>query len=48
LNVGDNTFEINVTAQDGVTTGKYTIKVRRKSNDYSLSNLLVTSTKSLR
>lgn len=46
LEVGDNTFEINVTAQDGVTTGKYTIKVRRKSNDYSLSNLLVTSSPS--
>jgi len=43
LNVGDNTFEINVTAQDGVTTGKYTIKVRRKSNDYSLKDLSITS-----
>ncbi len=43
LDVGDNTFEINVTAEDGVTTGKYTIKVRRKSNDYSLSDITVTS-----
>ena len=43
LKVGDNTFELNVTAQDGVTTGKYTIKVRRKSNDYSLSNISVVS-----
>ena len=46
LKVGDNVFVLNVLAQDGVSTGKYTINVRRKSNDYSLSNLLVNSSPS--
>lgn len=37
--VGDNTFVINVTAEDGNTTGSYTVVVHRKSNDTSLSDL---------
>lgn len=37
--VGDNTFVIHVTAEDGNTTGSYTVVVHRKSNDTSLSDL---------
>lgn len=39
LKVGDNTFEVTVTAQDGVTKSIYKINVRRKSNDSSLTSL---------
>lgn len=39
LKVGDNKFEISVTAQDGVTKSIYIINVRRKSNDSSLTSL---------
>ena len=39
LNPGDNTFEINVTAQDGITSNKYTINIRRKLNDAKITNL---------
>ena len=43
LNVGANTINILVTAQDGITTGPYTIIVTRAaaSTDASLSNLTV-------
>ena len=43
LNVGDNTFTIDVTSEDGTVTKTYTIKVKRKSNVATLSNLTVTS-----
>lgn len=39
LKVGNNTFEVSVTAQDGVTKSIYKINVRRKSNDSSLTSL---------
>lgn len=39
LKVGDNKFEVSVTAQDGVTKSIYKINVRRKSNDSSLTSL---------
>lgn len=39
LEVGDNTFVITVTAADGTTTGSYTVKARRKSNDSSIDNI---------
>ncbi len=38
LTVGDNTFEIKVTADSGAT-GTYTIKVRRKSNDSTIASI---------
>ncbi len=41
LNVGDNTFDVTVTAQDGTTKKTYTIKVRRRNNDSSLTGLEV-------
>ena len=41
LNIGDNTFDVTVTAQDGTTKKTYTIKVRRRNNDSSLTNLEV-------
>ncbi|MDL2239659.1 cadherin-like beta sandwich domain-containing protein, partial [Bacteroidales bacterium OttesenSCG-928-L14] len=41
LNVGDNTFNIVVTAQDGTTTKTYTVNVRRQSNDATLNDLTV-------
>lgn len=43
LSVGDNTIEVVVTAEDGITTKTYTINVRRLSNDSKLSSLTVTS-----
>ena len=43
LQVGDNSFDVVVTAQDGTTTKTYTINVRRKSNDNTLKSLSVTS-----
>lgn len=43
LAVGDNTFTITVTAEDG-TTKDYTIHVRRLSNNNKLATLTVTST----
>ncbi|OIR00730.1 cadherin-like beta sandwich domain protein [mine drainage metagenome] len=42
LNVGDNTIDILVTAQDG-TTNTYHIVVRRQSSDATLSNLVATT-----
>ena len=41
LNIGDNTFDVTVTAQDGTTKKTYTIKVRRRNNDSSLTGLEV-------
>lgn len=41
LNIGDNTFDVTVTAQDGTTKKTYTIKVRRRNNDSSLTSLEV-------
>ena len=43
LNVGDNTFNVVVKAQDG-TEDTYTIKVKRLSNDVKLASLSITST----
>ncbi len=43
LSVGENTFNVVVTAEDGTTTKTYIIKVKRLSTDASLSNLTVTS-----
>ncbi|TSD67873.1 T9SS type B sorting domain-containing protein [Inquilinus sp. KBS0705] len=43
LSLGDNTFNVIVTAQDGTTTNTYTITVTRQpSTDATLSNLLAT------
>ncbi len=44
LSVGENTFSVVVTAEDGTTTKTYTIKVKRLSTDASLKALTVTST----
>ena len=43
LNIGDNTIEVTVTAQDGITTRTYTITVNRAaaSSNTDLSNLIV-------
>ncbi|MFB5678395.1 cadherin-like beta sandwich domain-containing protein [Paenibacillus terreus] len=41
LNVGDNQIEILATAQDGNTSKLYTLSVRRKNNEASLSGLAV-------
>lgn len=41
LNIGDNTFDVTVTAQDSTTKKTYTIKVRRRNNDSSLTSLEV-------
>jgi len=41
LNVGSNTVEIQVTAQDGATSKDYTITVQRKNNNAALSKLTV-------
>lgn len=43
LNVGDNTFTVKVTAEDG-TENSYEIHVRRLSNNANLATLSVTST----
>ena len=43
LSVGDNALEVVVTAQDGTTKKTYTINIKRKSNDNTLSSLTVTS-----
>jgi gliding motility-associated-like protein len=44
LNVGTNTITVVVAAQDGTTTGNYTIVVSRAaSSDASLSNLTISS-----
>ena len=43
LQVGDNSFDVVVTAQDGTTKKTYTINVRRKSDDNTLKSLSVTS-----
>jgi len=44
LNVGANTITTIVTAQDGTTTGTYTITVTREgSTDATLSNLVISS-----
>ena len=45
LSVGDNTFNVVVTAEDGATKTTYTIKVHRKSNDATLKSMSVTSSK---
>ena len=45
LSVGQNTFDVVVTAQDGTTKTTYTIKVYKKSNNANLSALNVTSSK---
>ena len=39
LDVGDNTFILEVTSQDNTQTGQYTINVRRKSNDSKITSL---------
>lgn len=41
--VGPNTYEVIVTGEDGTTTGKYTIKVKRLSNNNLLTTLNITS-----
>ena len=43
LNVGQNSFDVVVTAQDGTTKTTYTIKIYRKSNDATLKSLSVSS-----
>ena len=43
LEVGDNSFDVVVTAQDGTTSKTYTINIRRKSDDNTLKSLSVTS-----
>lgn len=43
LKIGDNSFEIDVTSEDGTVTKKYTINVKRKSNVATLSSLAITS-----
>ncbi len=44
LNVGSNTINVLVTAQDGATTQTYTISITRSAgNDVSLANLTVSS-----
>ena len=45
LSVGNNSFDVVVTAQDGTTKTTYTIKVKRLSNNANLSGLNVTSSK---
>ncbi len=45
LSVGQNTFDVVVTAQDGTTKTTYTIKIYKKSNNANLSALNVTSSK---
>lgn len=42
--IGDNTFKVVSTAEDGTTKKEYEIKVRRLSNDTTLNSLSVTST----
>ena len=39
LATGDNSFPVTITAQDGVTSRTYTIKVRKKNNDSNLTGL---------
>lgn len=47
LNVGDNTIEFNVQAEDQNTSVEhYVIKIKRLSNDSSLSNLTITDSSS--
>ncbi|MCL2869639.1 cadherin-like beta sandwich domain-containing protein [Candidatus Saccharibacteria bacterium] len=46
LAVGNNTFIVTVTAEDGTTTKNYTINIYRKSSNNNLSTLSVTSTPS--
>ena len=43
LSVGNNALKVTVTAQDGTTVKEYTINIKRKSNDNTLSSLTVTS-----
>ncbi|MBO5475267.1 MAG: cadherin-like beta sandwich domain-containing protein [Bacilli bacterium] len=43
LNVGENTFNIDVVAEDGSTTLTYTVKIYRLSNDSLLKSLKVES-----
>ena len=43
LAVGDNTLDIVVTAQDGITKTTYKVNVRRKSNSTALASLAATS-----
>jgi hypothetical protein len=43
LNVGSNTIDVLVTAQDGTTTNSYSITVTRISNDATLSALTTTA-----
>ena len=43
LSVGDNALKVTVTAQDGTTKKEYTINIRRKSDDSTLSELTITS-----
>ncbi|MBR4830707.1 MAG: cadherin-like beta sandwich domain-containing protein [Bacilli bacterium] len=45
LSVGNNTFNVVVTAQDGTTKTTYTIKVKKLSNNANLSGLTVSSSK---
>ena len=41
LSIGDNSFPVTITAQDGTTSRTYTIKVRRRNNDSSLTGIEV-------
>ena len=43
LSVGDNSFDVVVTAQDGTTKKTYTINIRRQNNDATLKSLTATS-----
>ena len=43
LQVGDNSFDITVTAEDGTTQETYTINIYKENNDATLSSLTVTS-----
>ena len=43
VQTGDNSFDIVVTAQDGETTKTYTVNVKKKSSDSSLSGITITS-----
>ena len=43
LQVGNNSFDVVITAQNGTTTKTYTIKVKRLQSDNSLATLTVSS-----
>lgn len=43
LSIGDNSFDVVVTAEDGTTKKTYTIKIHRKSNNLVINNLKITN-----